>query len=282
MSEESACPVNYPGKKSKSSPLPASPLTSSTSPVNAPASKSPSGESACPVNHGALAGAAEDKVEYGASINDMVFGQDRQKDQRIDLSTKRIISTIPKNEFTPDHQPKGEDKWMYPSEQQYYNAIKRKGYTAKEEDIPVIVAIHNTVNEQGWGMIREWELFRGNTNPKLTRFMGRPQDISPKAYLLNFFFGYKLPFDRHDWIIDRNGKDVRYVIDFYTGDRNEALGKGRPVSMHLDVRPALDSPGALVDRVMHFFRSNFMPWKMPLNRTSGTGGNSSSSSSNKK
>ena len=23
---------------------------------------------------------------------------------------------------------------------------------------------------------------------------------------------YSLPFDRHDWIIDRNGKDIRYVI----------------------------------------------------------------------
>ena len=27
--------------------------------------------------------------------------------------------------------------------------------------------------------------------------------------------GYQLPFDRHDWIVDRNGKEVRYVIDYY-------------------------------------------------------------------
>lgn len=26
------------------------------------------------------------------------------------------------------------------------------------------------------------------------------------------------PFDRHDWTIDRCGKEVRYVIDFYFYD----------------------------------------------------------------
>ena len=24
-----------------------------------------------------------------------------------------------------------------------------------------------------------------------------------------------MPFDRHDWYVDRCGKEVRYVIDFY-------------------------------------------------------------------
>jgi hypothetical protein len=27
--------------------------------------------------------------------------------------------------------------------------------------------------------------------------------------------GRPLPFDRHDWYVDRCGKEVRYVIDFY-------------------------------------------------------------------
>lgn len=43
--------------------------------------------------------------------------------------------------------------------------------------------------------------------PKLKKFMGRPQEYSPKARLLNFL-GYKLPFDRHDWIVDRCGCEV--------------------------------------------------------------------------
>lgn len=57
--------------------------------------------------------------------------------------------------------------------------------------------------------------------------------------------GYKLPFDRHDWIVDRCGTDVRYVIDFYTGAAQPLV----PVSMHLDVRPALDSWSAAWDRL---------------------------------
>jgi hypothetical protein len=37
---------------------------------------------------------------------------------------------------------------------------------------------------------------------------GRPQDYSPKARLLNLL-GYRLPFDRHDWVVDRCGQEVR-------------------------------------------------------------------------
>lgn len=52
----------------------------------------------------------------------------------------------------------------------------------------------------------------------------------------------ELPFDRHDWIVNRCGKEVRYVIDYY--DAGAA-------SKHtiLDVRPALDSIGAVWDRM---------------------------------
>lgn len=39
---------------------------------------------------------------------------------------------------------------------------------------------------------------------------GRPQEFSPKARLLNLL-GYRLPFDRHDWVVDRCGEEVRYV-----------------------------------------------------------------------
>lgn len=45
-------------------------------------------------------------------------------------------------------------------------------------------------------------------NPKLTRFVGRPNDYSPKARLLNVL-GYKLPFDRHDWTVNRCGTEAR-------------------------------------------------------------------------
>ena len=80
--------------------------------------------------------------------------------------------------------------------------------------------------------------------PKVVEVRGRPRDYSPKARFLNFL-GFKLPFDRHDWIVDRCGTDVRYVIDFYNA---KSADPRTPVAMHLDARPALDSIGAVWDR----------------------------------
>ena len=40
---------------------------------------------------------------------------------------------------------------------------------------------------------------------------------SPLA-LIRSMFGGASPFDRHDWIVDRCGTEVRYVIDFYFFD----------------------------------------------------------------
>ncbi len=76
--------------------------------------------------------------------------------------------------------------------------------------------------------------------PKLKKFQGKPRDYSPKARMMNIL-GYSLPFDRHDWIVDRCGTDVTYIIDFYQGK-----GNGRsPASIYLDVRPTLTFGGAL-------------------------------------
>jgi hypothetical protein len=41
----------------------------------------------------------------------------------------------------------------------------------------------------------------------------------------------------------RGEEEIRYVIDFYSGDQKEAVG------IHIDVRPAIDSPGNLADRI---------------------------------
>ena len=45
------------------------------------------------------------------------------------------------------------------------------------------------------------------TEPRLLRFQGRPDDITPKA-LVKMMLGNPLPFDRHDWIVDRGGNEV--------------------------------------------------------------------------
>ena len=61
---------------------------------------------------------------------------------------------------------------------------------------------------------------------------------------MRFSNSYQPPFDRHDWTIDRNGKRIRYIIDFYTGrgGASAAAPGGLPpqLAFYLDVRPALD------------------------------------------
>jgi cytochrome c heme-lyase len=72
--------------------------------------------------------------------------------------------------------------------------------------------------------------------PKLESFANKMERMTPTARF-NTIMGYAAPFDRHDWVIDRCGTRVDYVIDFYTG---RADGKGGP-SFYLDVRPKLNT-----------------------------------------
>lgn len=41
------------------------------------------------------------------------------------------------------HLPASAQVWVYPSEQMFYNAMKRKGWTPSEDDMAAVVAIHN-------------------------------------------------------------------------------------------------------------------------------------------
>ena len=59
---------------------------------------------------------------------------------------------------------------------------------------------------------------------------------------------YTPPFDRHDWLIDRCGTQVRYVIDFYTGKADTERKSN--MAFYLDVRPALDDWEGVRTRVM--------------------------------
>ncbi|XP_069703448.1 holocytochrome c-type synthase [Periplaneta americana] len=158
-------------------------------------------------------------------------------DQPFPLPTQRQTSTIPK--AGAEHE-----FWVYPSQQMFWNAMLRKGWRWKDEDIAPkdmedIIRIHNANNEQAWQEVLKWEALHAREcgNPKLKSFGGRAKDYSPRAKI-RYWMGYELPFDRHDWIIDRCGKEVRYVIDYYDG------GAVNPDSYQfalLDVRPALDS-----------------------------------------
>ncbi|CAM9489352.1 unnamed protein product [Discosporangium mesarthrocarpum] len=225
----------------------------------------------CPVQQNSRqAGSTKDPVQtYNPQTSDFVFGQERAPGQKIQLSTVRQHSTIPKADYTPDHQPQDTCNWVYPSEQQYFNAIKRKGHKTSERDIPSTLAIHNAVNEQGWAMVKEWEKLRApGADPKLIRFCGRPQDVSPKAWIKTNLMGYRPPFDRHDWVVEREGREVRYVIDFYSGKPT----REKPVALHLDVRPALDSAEAVFDRAHMLYHQDIRPILRGMGRALASGG----------
>ncbi|KAK1996955.1 cytochrome c/c1 heme lyase [Colletotrichum falcatum] len=169
------------------------------------------------------------------------------------LDTDREVSTIPRtatsaypgNSRPSNHeQETGADEatgnWIYPSQKMFFDAMKRKGHDARATDMATVVPIHNAVNERAWKEIKEWEkpYIEGTPceGPKLHSFLGLSTNMSPKARI-NTLLGYTPPFDRHDWIVDRCGVQVEYVIDFYAG-RPDAHGKP---SFYLDVRPKLNS-----------------------------------------
>ncbi|KII88716.1 hypothetical protein PLICRDRAFT_110170 [Plicaturopsis crispa FD-325 SS-3] len=147
------------------------------------------------------------------------------------LSSERETSSIPK--------PEG-DKWVYPSEAQFFAAMERKNHNPEAADMKTIVPIHNAVNERAWRQVLEWERGRGGDacgGVRLVNFKGRPGERSPKARWKSLL-GFTPPFDRHDWVVDRCGTRVRYVIDFYTG---RSIPGTNGLSFFLDVRPALDN-----------------------------------------
>jgi cytochrome c heme-lyase len=208
--------------------------------------KAPEKPSACPVVHGSE---QLDPTNMMPAPN-----QDAAPGQTAYLSKDRVESTIPRGAA---HE--GEN-WVYPSEQMFFNALVRKGKGegVQEDTMSAVVAIHNNMNENTWREVLKWEeLHKSSCDaPKLLRFMGRPDELTLKARL-KYSLGLKpRPFDRHDWTVDRCGKHVRYLIDYY--DVAQHQGQDRVPSLHeidavpsieVDVRPALDSAGAAVDHL---------------------------------
>jgi cytochrome c heme-lyase len=115
-------------------------------------------------------------------------------------------------------------------------------YAQLQRKILTHVEIFTQVNERCWTNIRSWESRAGEDYPRLEKFAGLGSVFSPKARVQNAI-GYTLPFDRHDWTVRRqDGTTRRYILDFYRG-------RGGEESMYLDIRPALDSPGAVYERI---------------------------------
>ncbi|KAI9594073.1 cytochrome c/c1 heme lyase-domain-containing protein [Syncephalis fuscata] len=196
--------------------------------------------SGCPVDHGTRTAYMEhlQKEQPVNPLNQMPeLSQEPAADQSIQLSTERTLSSIPRSD--------GVENWEYPSPQQFYHALRRRGKDAPEQHVDTMLDIHNFLNEACWEQVLYWESL--HADPK-ARFFG--------------WFGAPEPFDRHDWTVDRCGRQIRYVLDYYAAPSDES---GYP-TFSVDVRPAADSFENVWDRVrmgMREFREYWAPKETP-------------------
>ena len=194
--------------------------------------------------------------------------QQAKKPRILRLDNHREISTIPRairsdHDKTPNSAEQaampanaqadtGHDRdsgnWIYPSQEMFFAAMKRKGHDAEAKDMSSIVPIHNAVNERAWAEIKAWEAGKADHcgRSKLVSFAGDSKALTPRARWKSLV-GYQTPFDRHDWVIDRCGKHIDYVIDFYSGKDEGLLGKS--LNFYLDVRPKLNSWDGIMMRM---------------------------------
>jgi cytochrome c heme-lyase len=161
------------GQTASSTLHPASSSSAAGCPVDHSAAKHPE---ACPVNHASLANGARSSssaascpVDHSSSSRSSsaptqcpvqqpetidprnhlpILTQERAPSQSLELPTERTASSIPRD---------AAGKWEYPSPQQFYNALVRKGWETPENEVETMVQIHNFLNEKAWEEVQKWE-----------------------------------------------------------------------------------------------------------------------------
>ena len=139
-----SCPVDHSALKAKASarqcPIQHDKPAQCPVPHDGPSSSS-SAPAQCPIGH--------EGAETLSPLNQMpTLSQAPAAHQLAALPTDRSTSSIPRDEAS---------RWEYPSPQQFYNALVRKGWETPEEHVEMMVQIHNFLNEQAWLEILKWE-----------------------------------------------------------------------------------------------------------------------------
>ncbi|OWB83512.1 hypothetical protein B5S33_g2143 [[Candida] boidinii] len=184
------------------------------------------------------------------SSNNLELSNDLSNVKDFNLPDEREISSIPRTG--------ADSNWIYPSQKQFFSAMKRKDWNPEAGDMKTVVPLHNMVNEIAWKYILMWEKGQGGESCggiKLSSFKGDSKKITPRARMRSLM-GNELPFDRHDWVIDRCGTRVDYVIDFYAKDGADSNPNANPnanPTFYLDVRPKLNTVEGIRLRIAKAF-----------------------------
>lgn len=160
-------------------------------PAPAAAEKTPSG--ACPYvpPENAASTSAPPKTGLLSRLNPLnnmplELSNKRVENQTQNLGLDRERSTIPKGDGS---------LWEYPSPQQMYNAMLRKGYSDTPIDaVEAMVGVHNFLNEGAWAEIMGWERRFGRGIKEGYRICSRGEDFA------NYQLGFaENPFDTTTW-----------------------------------------------------------------------------------
>jgi len=137
--------------------------------------------------------------------------------------------------------------WLNPSAGQLYRSLKRKNKPIDYSDALDVAAVHAMVTSSTWDAIMEYEELHSTSceSPKLARFHGMDGIYSVKAKLRHYLLRQPWPYDRHDWVVNRCGEEVRYIIDYYAYP-----GAEDDEEMYtIDARPAPSNLRNIFDRV---------------------------------
>lgn len=145
-----------------------------------------------------------------------------------------------------------------------------------EKDKDSVAMIHGEVIEKTWSAVLQYEnIHRHQCDcPKLSSFEGLHGKPSLKASFLHKM-GYPLPWDRHDWMVDRCGTQIRYIIDYHHG-----LNENEPYI--IDCRPDLKRFSNIMDRLTIQYRTFKFKHFGQKKQSDSSGGNASFSRSNPK
>lgn len=235
MADESKCPVDHSQRSTWIQKMGGNPHKEA-----AQAQEATGAAEACPVDHSARARwmesvavstkGAPEAIEVDGCSSDKLK-EEPKLEANSTLPLEREISSIPRTDTRTN--------WIYPSQKQFFEAMKRKKWNPEANDMLTVVPIHNHVNELAWRHILNWERYNLETSNQkcggisLTSFKGDLKKLTPRAWIKSSLFGQEKPFDRHDWTVDRCGVEVPYVLDFYS--------EGEKGGVFVDVRPKINS-----------------------------------------